>query len=227
METDKLAAALVAAQAEMPMVGKSGNNTFDKYTYAKLEDYVKVVRPIFAKHGLSMLTSVDTAESLPIRKTASGKDEHVTRIKMTLTILHASGQSVAVTAWGEGQDRGDKGIYKAITGARKYALASALGLATSDDPEADDTGKESPAPQRTVAPKPDKPTDARTAFIEAVKRWSGVAKEDLPDALKFIKAKCGVKGEKATAEELTKMHQYVLAQEKSKIDFADAMKEKP
>ena len=55
------------------------------------------------------------------------------------------GQTEEADGYGEGVDSGDKAPYKAITGGRKYALASLLGLATSDDPERDQVTPEQPA----------------------------------------------------------------------------------
>lgn len=134
----KLAEALAAAQSEFKIVGTSGENKFDKYTYAKLEDYVAAIKPILPKHGLSILTSVDEVLPLDDRTTKNGGTEHAVRVKITARLMHSSGEWIEAGGIGEGQDRSDKSVYKAITGARKYALASALGLATSDDPEGDE-----------------------------------------------------------------------------------------
>lgn len=131
--------AITLAQAEFKGVGKSGNNTFDKYAYANLEDYVKAIKPVLIKHNLSVLTSVEEVVALEDRKTQKGGTEHAVRVKIIVRIVHTSGEWVEASAWGEGQDRADKAVYKAITGARKYGLASALGLATTDDPEADNS----------------------------------------------------------------------------------------
>lgn len=210
----ELFAAIVSAQAEMPMVGKSGSNLFDKYTYAKLEDYVRAVRPIFAKYGLAMLTSVEAVERLPNRTTAKGGTEYGAQVRIALTIVHKSGQSITTASFGEGQDRADKSIYKAITGARKYALASALGLATSDDPEEEGPPADPPAAQRTTPPKPSNGTangheppkrDLRRDITVAVKQWSGLNMEDVPSALVKLKAACGVTSQVASDLELTTM----------------------
>lgn len=136
-EISELAAALVAAQAEMPSVGKSGENTFDKYSYAKLEDYVAATRSILSKHGLSIITSVDSVTPITGRLTKKGDSENACYVMLTMTVIHKSGQSLSINCPGEGQDRSDKSTYKAITGARKYAIASLFGLATKDDAEDD------------------------------------------------------------------------------------------
>lgn len=152
--TAKVAAAIVAAQAECKGIAKSGFNSFDKYKYATLEDYIDGVRPILAKHGLAMTFLAEEVVPLEGRKTAKGSTEHAVRVKCELTLLHSSGESMNFPTWGEGQDRADKAIYKAITGARKYAIASALNLSTSDDAENSDSGKADPGkPQSKFTPE--------------------------------------------------------------------------
>lgn len=133
----ELAPALAAAQAEFKAVSKSGENTYDKYSYAKLEDFVVTTHPILSKHGLIVLTSVVDVSSMDTRQTKNGSNEYPVRVKIVQRIMHKSGEWIETESFGDGQDRGDKGIYKAITGARKYGLAAALNLATTDDPEAD------------------------------------------------------------------------------------------
>lgn len=134
----KLAAALVKAQSEFKSVGKSGENKFDRYSYANLEDYVTAVRPVLSKHGIVLLSSAEEIIPLDDRQTKNGGCEHAVRVKLTTWIVHESGEWLETCSCGEGQDRADKSVYKAITGARKYALASALNLATTDDPENED-----------------------------------------------------------------------------------------
>lgn len=139
-----IAPALALAQSEFLTVAKSSENKFDHYKYANLEDYVKAVKPVLAKHGISIITQTDEVIELNDRPTKSGGLEHAVRVQCTTRLLHTSGEWLEVMVWGEGQDRADKAVYKAVTGARKYGLASALGLATSDDPEGDDGNGNAP-----------------------------------------------------------------------------------
>lgn len=91
--------------------------------------------------------------------------QHACRVQIKLTLLHSSGEELSIVAWGEGQDHGDKAIYKAITGARKYGLACLFNLATSDDPERDARTDEPPvaaAPAPKEEPKYErKPTKSK------------------------------------------------------------------
>ena len=136
-EVDKVAAAIAKASASVHKVGKSGNNTFDKYTYGTLEDYIKACHDALAENELAVLSSVREYEVQEPRQSKQGGAQYAILIRLELTILHSSGQWIKVHAIGEGQDRSDKATYKAITGARKYALAMAFNLVTSDDPERD------------------------------------------------------------------------------------------
>ncbi len=130
-----LAPALSLAQGEVRAAGKSGNNSYDKYTYSKLEDFLHVSRPILAKHGLALLFSVRDHVNMADRPTKNQGIEHVAQVMVDARIVHTSGEWIQATGVGEGQDRADKSLYKAITGAKKYLLAGLLAIPTSDDPE--------------------------------------------------------------------------------------------
>jgi len=199
-QCDKVSAALVAVAREVRVVGKSGNNSFDKYRYAKLEDYIGGTAEALAKNELTIITSASAAESLPERTTDKDRVQHAVRVHLTMRAVHSSGQWIEVNSIGEGQDRSDKGTYKAITGARKYGIACLLGLGTSDDPE-NDNPPEPPPAQRATPPKPDdKPASARLQLTTMVLNWSGVNKEDQPAALRAVAARCGKKWEKTITE---------------------------
>lgn len=131
-----LAKALCQVQARMKTVTMSGENKFDKYSYAKLVDYIDVCRKPISDCGLSVLFSVAEVVPLEDRSTKGGAVEHAVRVHLFMTITHISGEQITLNGWGEGQDRADKAIYKAITGARKYLLGMALNLASGEeDPE--------------------------------------------------------------------------------------------
>ena len=140
---DLISKAMLEAQKNMGLVGKTSQNKFDNYKYANLEDYYKVCRGIFHEHGVFITESVETQHELDGRKTKKGEDQYGAAIRLVLRLTHSSGQWIEISSVGEGQDRGDKGTYKAITGARKYAIAMAANLVTSDDPEKDDPSQSS------------------------------------------------------------------------------------
>jgi hypothetical protein len=153
------------------LVGKSGRNTYDKYTYATLEDYIAAIRLPLSEEGLALVFSQEHVETLEPRQTKGGGTEYGARVHMEMHLMHSSGETWCCRGTGDGFDRGDKAVYKAATGARKYLIASALNLATSDDPEAD-------SPQgEPVAQRPTTPAGNRT---ERTERTDGGARAAAP-----------------------------------------------
>ncbi len=128
--------ALIKVSAELKPIEKNGKNTFQNYNYARIEDIIDGVKKILNENKLFCLTSVNTAVYLPPKQTKNGVMQCV-MIGLTTRLIHSSGEWIEINCYGEGQDSGDKAAYKAITGARKYALTCLLTLSTTDDPEND------------------------------------------------------------------------------------------
>lgn len=130
--------AMHKARAAMGLVAKGGHNKFDRYDYAKLDNYIDVMQGPLNDNGLIIINNIDSIEWCEDRVTKQGGAEKVCRVRLRSEVVHVdSGESTAIVVMGEGQDRGDKAAYKAYTGARKYALANLFNLATGDDPEVD------------------------------------------------------------------------------------------
>lgn len=184
--------ALIKAQKEMGVVPKSGENKFDKYKYATLEDFLNIVQPVLAENNLSLTTSIDETQLLPDRTTKAGGMEHVVQIKGTMTLFHDSGEVSKIAIFGQGQDRADKGIYKAITGARKYGLACFFNLVTTDEPEADETVGLTPAPKANNKQKANPPMQGTKKSSPAELLPSGYTETQLSllEDLKNSLAKC-------------------------------------
>lgn len=185
---DLLMPALVLARSEMSFVAKGGDNTFDKYRYAKLENYVRASEAALIKNGIFVAATVDSVQQLDNRTTKNGGNEYVVRLHMTMRAFHTSGQWVEVQSIGDGQDRGDKAIYKANTGATKYAYGRLFGLVTSDDPE--DCEPTTQPPQRETPADPARPqaSEAKQAFSKALTSWTGLQANDLAAAAREVSA---------------------------------------
>jgi hypothetical protein len=132
-----IAAKLAAAIGEVDRIGKDGTNSHFKYTYTSAEQVYRVVRKPLLDQGLVVIPSV--AES-------------VTQGQTTITKLHLrlidteSGESIEAFWMGEGQDKGDKGPYKAATGGMKTWLKHLFLLPADDDPEGDTSTDAGPLP---------------------------------------------------------------------------------
>jgi hypothetical protein len=132
----KLAKSLCDLQAEAGRVAKGGENKEQKFAYANMENFDDVVRPLLMKYGLSLTDSAIEITPCEPRAYKNGTPVYAVRVKLLTTVTNADGEFYAITVFGEGQDTGDKGVYKAITGARKYARACIFNLVTTDDPDA-------------------------------------------------------------------------------------------
>jgi len=126
--------------ADIGVISKNGKNAFQNYQYATEADYVKTIQPLLVKHGLALtLVQQNILGVIAVNDKEGPNGKFLTTILSTYRIVNVSKPEdyVTVQAGGQGIDNGDKGIYKAITGAKKYALANAFLIATGDDPEQD------------------------------------------------------------------------------------------
>lgn len=127
-------AAVTAAVSRIP---KNGENTFHRYKYATESDITDGLRALLEEHGLAFLPpSVISWERSETTKKNGERGDDLTRVQLQFGLACAdTGEVFTAMFWGEGQDSGDKGFYKAYTGAVKYFLMKTFLIATGDDPE--------------------------------------------------------------------------------------------
>lgn len=137
--SNSLALKLAKVMQEVKYIQKRGHNKFHNYKYATEADVNEKVRECLAEKNVIMLPSMKS-HSIRETKTAKGDTEYIVCVDMDFTFIDGeSGEQLTITMSGEGQDRGDKAIYKAISGAQKYALMKVFMIPTGDDPEGDET----------------------------------------------------------------------------------------
>lgn len=151
---------------EVGYVHKGGVNDFQNYKYASEADAIRAIRPAMVNHGLCMIPSVEN----------HWMDEYGnTHVNVHYRIFDEEGNFITFIGAGCGNDRnkngvGDKGIYKALTGASKYALLKTFLMETGDDPEVPNAQEKEtfkPPKEESVAPKA--MSDAREAFVMMLK----------------------------------------------------------
>lgn len=147
----KITQALHQVMSSVGYVQKTGKNAFHGYKYAGEADLLEKLRPAMLEAGLLLIPSVESVSAI---------DEHgITHIRMAYTLVHKDGDvwPEKIYAAGEGGDKnkngvGDKGLYKAITGANKYLLFKLFQIETGDDPERDEV--HDPVGANDTTPKP-------------------------------------------------------------------------
>lgn len=125
----KITAAICAVVAERGYVKADAKNDHFNYSYLSDEAVLGHVRGSMAENGLALIPSGVEYVIVP-----NGKGD-ITTTTTTYTLAHASGEWMQVQVVAQGQDKSDKGPYKAATGALKYALRQVFLIPTGNDPE--------------------------------------------------------------------------------------------
>jgi hypothetical protein len=120
-----LAEALVAAQAELPTAIPRDSQGVG-YRYTSLDALIAATRPILTKHGL-------TITQWPC--TIAGDDGGL-RPALSTEVAHTGGEAKTETMPLYLTDKTMQGLGAAITYARRYAWAAALGIASEEDTDA-------------------------------------------------------------------------------------------
>lgn len=167
-------AKIAKVMSQVERVPKNGYNNFHKYEYATESDLTEAIRPILQEAGLAFFSTVIEQE----------RDGEFTKAKMEFTLADVeTGETLTSTYWGEGQDKGDKGLYKAYTGAVKYFLMKTFLIPTGDDPEADEQQK--PQGQQPPQSRQQKKqlSDKQVKRLYAIANSSGFTTEDVKKVL--------------------------------------------
>lgn len=124
----RLARKLCAIMAQLERLPKNGYNEFHQYHYVLEADVTDALRKRLAEARVVMIPALEHVQ----------RDGDITTVTMRFTLLDAdSGETIVIPWQGQGQDKNDKGIPKAVTAATKYVLLKTFQLSAGDDPEAD------------------------------------------------------------------------------------------
>jgi hypothetical protein len=153
-KTATLAEALVAAWAKMPVVKEKSKGNFG--AYLDLDTLIDQTRPILSEHGLAII-------QLPVRG-----DDGMPMLRTM--ILHTSGESIQADAPLAPEPANPRNsamqlLGGSVTYMRRYAWASACGIASEHDNDA-----QKPKQTPKDAPKPDVPDALQAAESERERR---------------------------------------------------------
>lgn len=131
-----LFAALSAAQGEIENANKNAANPHFKSKYADLAEVLNTVRPVFAKHGLS-LTQCPAFDGA--------------RASVTTLVAHKDGGYIVATASCVPAKSDAQGVGSATTYLRRYSAAAMAGIAQEDDDGQSAAHNRKPEPVQTIA----------------------------------------------------------------------------
>lgn len=183
--TKKLAKVL----GEIERIPKNGYNDYHKYSYATESDVADHIRKMVSDVGIFIYADTYKAEDVDASR-------GILRVYTRFTFSDSeSGESWTVGSIGDAQDigskgRGDKGIYKAITGAAKYFQMKNFMIPTGDDPEKEPPQKKPSAKEEQAAPAAKKPgviSEAQRKRLFAISKKANWSNDEVKG---FIKLKC-------------------------------------
>lgn len=167
-EHKSLVEALVAFQAEMPVVGKDQTATVPmksggkySYRYADLADIIRAATPHLTAHGLAFTAHPQVTES--------------GQLLLTGMLHHTSGQTLDGSLPLSGHTPQEVG--SAITYARRYLLGCLTGIVTDED----DDGATAQNAARARQSRPPAKVDPRTDLVNRIAH--GLDQMGIRDAL--------------------------------------------
>lgn len=168
-----IAAALAKAQGEMTGAAKDKTNPHFKSAYADLASVWDACRAALSKNGLSVVQPVS----------ADGN-----RVTVTTLLAHSSGEWISGELTMTAAQNTPQGIGSCITYARRYALASMVGVAPEDDDGNAASNRPDGARPVAVAAPPPPPTgfidwlaDMEAAADNGVEALRGAWKNSKPE----------------------------------------------
>jgi hypothetical protein len=87
-----LAGAKAAVSSEIKRLEKTHKNTHGGYQFTSVDDFKDSVRPIMAKHGISLHVSEDTFALSTIKTGKEGKETNLAIIRFKFVLEHSSGE---------------------------------------------------------------------------------------------------------------------------------------
>ena len=139
---------LVQSDLSKEGISKSQTNKFDKYNFRGIDDVYNALSPLMAKHGLVCVPFVLSTPITKDKATKSGGSDFLTTIEVEYRLYAPNGQMVVAKVFGEGSDRGDKSINKAMSSAYKNMAFQLFAIPTEGDHDT-----ENHSPEYTQQPK--------------------------------------------------------------------------
>jgi hypothetical protein len=149
----EIAKALLAIQREMPPVKPDAENPHFKSKFVSLDHLLAVILPVLNRHAVTLVQMPSSLDGAPA---------------LTTWLLHESGDSIDSTMPLVLPKNDPQGQGSALTYARRYALAAALGISA----EKDDDGER--ATEAVAKQKPQEKASGSFAAWEAEMASLGV-----------------------------------------------------
>ena len=130
MEKSNVYQKVSAVMASVEYLKKDGNVSYGStsYNYLSEEKITSAIRKSMIEQGLIMY---------PVKTRIKDDAISFEKVVVTYRVVNVEDKEdyIEIQVGGKGQDRGDKSMYKAMTGAFKYAQRQTFMISTGDDPD--------------------------------------------------------------------------------------------
>ncbi len=170
-----LAAKLMVLREKMNSFAweKDGKNRHQSYEYITEKQYKNNFKAALAAAGLDFKSSMLEYQFIP--SISDKMNMMIAKFQFEI-IDRETGEREVYPAFGTGADTGDKGLYKAYTGAIKYFLANNFLVAEGNDPESDEEEMRNVKPAYV-------PPERREEIRETLTNQEGPATEEQLEAI--------------------------------------------
>lgn len=176
---------LHAIMSGIESLPKDGYNQFQKYAYTTDRAIKEAVHAGMVEHGV-LFRLVEVDQSVIEKPRADGAARSLTLIHMRYEFSDVeTGEAIEGSICAQGEDAGDKGIYKAITGAIKYAMTTTFMIPAGDDAEQEEAERQSrpqasqPKPKFAGDPKNGGISEPQAKRLYAIMMKAGFLKGDV------------------------------------------------
>lgn len=196
--------AFFAAQKDVPQITKERRNEHLNSNYANLTDVMEACREPLRKNNIAIMQFPESS--------ADGACAGVRTV-----LMHESGEFVSTLLLLKPRKEGPQEAGSAITYAKRYTLASMVGVIAEDDDDGNAASREKAAAQRRVeAGRVNNASHAKgtmsvAAIRTAIAKWSGMKDDDLAAAMTTAGRRAGCVDGMNTADKLAKMTAFIEA----------------
>lgn len=180
MAEGKIYEAICGVMADVGVVKKKDENTYDHYKYRGIDAVMNALQPAMIKNHIFVIPEViDQKREDRVSRKGEPMIYSVTTVKYKF--IADDGSYVTAVVIGEAMDRGDKSMNKAMSAAFKYACFQTFCIPTE---EMLDSEKDSPEPEPTEEQKEKIPM-ASEKQINFLKNLGNAS----PENMEYIKSR--------------------------------------
>lgn len=190
--------AMKAIADSVTVINKDRRNEGQNYSFRGIEDFYERYNEVFRGNSIVMRPEILTVDRKDYPRYSRDGTIIGTITSVIITVGYhftslVDGSFMTTTVVGEGNDFGDKAVYKALSGAQKYALIQTFLLPTGEGVDAEEDniekGSKISEPPRSVSAQQPNTGDVRATLSNALPMRGGPYISEKQVKLAWVKTK--------------------------------------